>query len=102
MNAPNIRPDCTDELTATLRRRIMVIDGAMGTAIQRDRPDEALFVQVLVRYGFDCLGLRYQMLAYGGKARLVEALCLGARHRDRPAGRQRRRRNQGRERCAHQ
>lgn len=38
---PNIRPDCTDELTATLGRRIMVIDGAMGTAIQRDRPDEA-------------------------------------------------------------
>jgi len=37
----NIRPDCTGELTATLRRRIMVIDGAMGTAIQRDRPDEA-------------------------------------------------------------
>ena len=38
---PNIRPDCTDELTAALSRRIMVIDGAMGTAIQRDRPDEA-------------------------------------------------------------
>ncbi|MCH9734980.1 MAG: methionine synthase, partial [Actinomycetia bacterium] len=38
---PNIRPDCTDELTAALRQRIMVIDGAMGTAIQRDRPDEA-------------------------------------------------------------
>ena len=38
---PNIRPDCTDALTATLGRRIMVIDGAMGTAIQRDRPDEA-------------------------------------------------------------
>ncbi|MGV0645803.1 methionine synthase [Mycolicibacterium sp. XJ879] len=38
---PNIRPDCTDELAATLRQRIMVIDGAMGTAIQRDRPDEA-------------------------------------------------------------
>jgi 5-methyltetrahydrofolate--homocysteine methyltransferase len=38
---PNIRPDCTDELTAALRERIMVIDGAMGTAIQRDRPDEA-------------------------------------------------------------
>jgi 5-methyltetrahydrofolate--homocysteine methyltransferase len=37
---PNIRPDCTDELTAALRTRIMVIDGAMGTAIQRDRPDE--------------------------------------------------------------
>src|SRR3954466_7960650 len=40
---PNIRPDCTDELTAALRQRIMVIDGAMGTAIQRDRPDEAGF-----------------------------------------------------------
>lgn len=39
--APDIRPDCTDELTAALRQRIMVIDGAMGTAIQRDRPDEA-------------------------------------------------------------
>ena len=39
--APNFRPDCTDTLTATLRQRIMVIDGAMGTAIQRDRPDEA-------------------------------------------------------------
>ncbi|AQA04928.1 methionine synthase [Mycobacterium sp. MS1601] len=38
--APNIRPDCTDELTAALGQRIMVIDGAMGTAIQRDRPDE--------------------------------------------------------------
>lgn len=39
--APNIRPDCTEELTAALRKRIVVIDGAMGTAIQRDRPDEA-------------------------------------------------------------
>jgi 5-methyltetrahydrofolate--homocysteine methyltransferase len=39
--APNIRPDCTDALTAALLQRIMVIDGAMGTAIQRDRPDEA-------------------------------------------------------------
>jgi 5-methyltetrahydrofolate--homocysteine methyltransferase len=38
---PNIRPDCTDDLTAALGQRIMVIDGAMGTAIQRDRPDEA-------------------------------------------------------------
>ena len=37
----DIRADCTDALTATLRMRIMVIDGAMGTAIQRDRPDEA-------------------------------------------------------------
>lgn len=43
MNAwePNLRPDCTDELTRALGERIMVIDGAMGTAIQRDRPDEA-------------------------------------------------------------
>jgi len=38
---PNIRPDCTEELTVALRERIVVIDGAMGTAIQRDRPDEA-------------------------------------------------------------
>ncbi|GAB7006720.1 methionine synthase [Nocardioides sp. AN3] len=35
------RPDATEALAATLRERIMVIDGAMGTAIQRDRPDEA-------------------------------------------------------------
>ncbi|NHC23207.1 methionine synthase [Nocardioides sp. IC4_145] len=38
---PNHRPDATEALTATLRERVMVIDGAMGTAIQRDRPDEA-------------------------------------------------------------
>ena len=30
-----------DELEGRLGQRIMVIDGAMGTAIQRDRPDEA-------------------------------------------------------------
>lgn len=35
------RPDATAALTAILRERIMVLDGAMGTAIQRDRPDEA-------------------------------------------------------------
>ena len=35
------RPDATDALTAALRERILVLDGAMGTAIQRDRPDEA-------------------------------------------------------------
>ena len=34
-------PRCTEELTAALRERILVVDGAMGTAIQRDRPDEA-------------------------------------------------------------
>ncbi len=35
------RPDVTDELRRALAERILVIDGAMGTAIQRDRPDEA-------------------------------------------------------------
>ncbi|MFI5428497.1 homocysteine S-methyltransferase family protein [Aeromicrobium sp. UC242_57] len=37
----NHRPDATDALTEALTSRIMVLDGAMGTAIQRDRPDEA-------------------------------------------------------------
>ncbi|GAA5121717.1 methionine synthase [Alloalcanivorax gelatiniphagus] len=37
---PQHRPDATDALTAILSERIMVLDGAMGTAIQRDRPDE--------------------------------------------------------------
>jgi len=42
MTAPILhRPDATHLLRATLAERIMVIDGAMGTAIQRDRPDEA-------------------------------------------------------------
>lgn len=36
-----LRPDATAELTALLSSRILVLDGAMGTAIQRDRPDEA-------------------------------------------------------------
>ncbi|WP_435768746.1 methionine synthase [Nocardioides sp. SYSU DS0651] len=35
------QPDATEELTALLRERIVILDGAMGTAIQRDRPDEA-------------------------------------------------------------
>ena len=35
------RPDCTEEVGTALRERILVVDGAMGTAIQRDRPDEA-------------------------------------------------------------
>ncbi|MGY1690569.1 methionine synthase [Geodermatophilus sp. SYSU D01105] len=39
--APVLRPDATAALTALLRERILVLDGAMGTAIQRDRPDEA-------------------------------------------------------------
>jgi 5-methyltetrahydrofolate--homocysteine methyltransferase len=37
----SLRPDATATLTALLRERILVLDGAMGTAIQRDRPDEA-------------------------------------------------------------
>lgn len=43
MNAfePHLRPDCTETLTRALSERILIIDGAMGTAIQRDRPDEA-------------------------------------------------------------
>ncbi|WP_366939605.1 methionine synthase [Nocardioides sp.] len=36
-----MRPDLTEELTRALGERILVLDGAMGTAIQRDRPDEA-------------------------------------------------------------
>jgi len=38
---PHWRPDATAALTAALEERILVIDGAMGTAIQRDRPSEA-------------------------------------------------------------
>ncbi|WP_148613209.1 methionine synthase [Nocardioides rubriscoriae] len=38
---PDLRPDATAELTALLTERIVVLDGAMGTAIQRDRPSEA-------------------------------------------------------------
>ncbi|MCW2576727.1 MAG: metH, partial [Modestobacter sp.] len=36
-----LRPDARATLTALLQQRILVLDGAMGTAIQRDRPDEA-------------------------------------------------------------
>ena len=39
--APDHRPDATETLTRLLRERILVLDGAMGTAIQRDRPDES-------------------------------------------------------------
>ncbi|MGY1728403.1 methionine synthase [Geodermatophilus sp. SYSU D01062] len=40
-DAPDLRPDATAELTALMEQRILVLDGAMGTAIQRDRPSEA-------------------------------------------------------------
>ncbi len=38
---PDHRPDRSDELRRIMAERILVNDGAMGTAIQRDRPDEA-------------------------------------------------------------
>ena len=41
MTDTELRPDATEVLAATLRGRIMVLDGAMGTAIQQERPDEA-------------------------------------------------------------
>ena len=37
----HVRPDATAALTELLRRRILVIDGAMGTMIQRFSPGEA-------------------------------------------------------------
>ncbi|KRF17450.1 methionine synthase [Nocardioides sp. Soil797] len=36
----NLRPDATAALTRLMAERIVVLDGAMGTAIQRDRPSE--------------------------------------------------------------
>ncbi len=36
-----VRPDLGTELAELMRERVLVLDGAMGTAIQRDRPDEA-------------------------------------------------------------
>ncbi|MBW8751553.1 MAG: methionine synthase [Propionibacteriales bacterium] len=38
---PQVRPDATAELTELLEQRILVIDGAMGTMIQRFSPGEA-------------------------------------------------------------
>jgi 5-methyltetrahydrofolate--homocysteine methyltransferase len=37
----HVRPDATEELTKALRDRILVLDGAMGTMIQRHRLEEA-------------------------------------------------------------
>ncbi len=39
--ADQVRPDLTDELTAALRSRILVMDGAMGTMVQRHGLTEA-------------------------------------------------------------
>src|SRR3954452_7268822 len=41
--SPQPRPDATAELTALLRQRILVLDGAMGTAIQQERPAESTY-----------------------------------------------------------
>ncbi|WP_374969067.1 methionine synthase [Terrabacter sp. BE26] len=41
MSQSQQRPDATESLTTALGQRILILDGAMGTAIQRDRPDEA-------------------------------------------------------------
>ena len=38
---PQVRPDATEELRELLEQRILVIDGAMGTMIQRHAPGEA-------------------------------------------------------------
>ena len=37
----HVRPDATEELSAALRGRILVLDGAMGTMIQQHRLEEA-------------------------------------------------------------
>ncbi len=39
--SPHVRPDATEALTAALRERILVLDGAMGTMIQRHRLGES-------------------------------------------------------------
>ena len=38
---PHVRPDATEELSAALRDRILVLDGAMGTMIQQHRLEES-------------------------------------------------------------
>ncbi|HJR38325.1 MAG TPA: methionine synthase [Nocardioidaceae bacterium] len=43
LSAPDHRPDATDQLSALLRDRILVLDGAMGTMIQGHRLEEAQF-----------------------------------------------------------
>src|SRR4051794_35309952 len=40
---PPLRPDASAALTALLEQRILVLDGAMGTAIQGHRPDERVY-----------------------------------------------------------
>ena len=38
---PMIRPDCTEQLKALMARRILILDGAMGTMVQKHRLVEA-------------------------------------------------------------
>ena len=38
-----MQPDRTDQLVASLDRRILIMDGAMGTMIQREKLSEADF-----------------------------------------------------------
>ena len=40
-DSPSERPDCTESLSAALRSRILFLDGAMGTLIQRHQFGEA-------------------------------------------------------------
>lgn len=40
-DSPTLRPDATDQLTTALTERILVMDGAMGTMIQREGLGEA-------------------------------------------------------------
>ena len=43
MTEPNLRPDATTQLRALLAERILVLDGAMGTMIQRQGLGEGDF-----------------------------------------------------------
>ena len=40
-NLPYLRPDRVEKLEAALAERILVLDGAMGTMLQRHELDEA-------------------------------------------------------------
>ena len=43
MNAPQLQPDRTEEILSHLKERVLVLDGAMGTMIQRHSLTEADF-----------------------------------------------------------
>ncbi len=52
-----VRPDLTEELGAVLRKRILVLDGATGTMIQRHRLEEAAYRgERFVDHPFDLRG----------------------------------------------